>query len=131
MNETTGITEQRTAMGSCCATTPSSMCFWTAVFLLAYGGLSVLRAEWVALTPHNGALLLTALGVACLVNAGRNRTYHCYITAPLFLVAAVVAALIESDLIRVRSSLLWSVVMMGVGLAFIAEWRAGRAQHSN
>jgi hypothetical protein len=131
MDETTGMTERRGPMGSCCATTPSSACFWTAVFLLTYGALLTVRAEWTALTPYNSALLLISLGIACLVNVGRNRTYHCYITGPLFLVAAIVAALIESDLLHVGSSLLGGVVMMGVGVAFVAEWRASRAQQSS
>ncbi|MGH9410666.1 MAG: hypothetical protein ACRD1V_14575, partial [Vicinamibacterales bacterium] len=36
-DDTIGMSTSRSGLGVCCATTPSAMCFWTAVFLLAYG----------------------------------------------------------------------------------------------
>ena len=67
----------RSGLGACCATTPSSMCFWTAVFLLAYGAALILRATWPTLGPYENTLLLSALAVACFVNFGRNPTTAC------------------------------------------------------
>jgi hypothetical protein len=57
------------------------------------------------------------------VNYGRNRTLHCGLTGPLFLIAAVVALLIEAGVWRVDQDVLWGVVLIGVALAFLIEWR--------
>ena len=124
------MTATRSTLRSCCATTPSSACFWTIVFLLAYGATLVLRSVWAALDRFGDALLLTALGAACVLNAARNRTYHCVLTAPLFLVAAIVAALADAGIWHIRSGLLWGTVIVGVGGAFVAEWRAARISGS-
>lgn len=126
MGQTSHMSATRRAAGSCCASSPSSMCFWTAVFVVAYGALLLLRSAWPVLNAYPSTLLLTALGVACLVNAARNRTYHCYLTAPLFLVAAAAAALREAHVWPIPSHLLWGAVTLGVVIAFVAEWRASR-----
>jgi hypothetical protein len=120
----------RFPLSSCCATTPSAMCFWTAAFLLAYGATLVLRSTWPALNPYGDTLLLAALGVACVLNAGRNRTYHCVVTGPLFLVGAIVAGLTDAGIWHVPPGVLWGVVLMGVGAAFVAEWRATSAHRT-
>lgn len=68
-------------------------------------------------------MLLVALGVACFLNFRQNRTLHCSITGPLFLLGAVAAALIEAGIWTVDLSVVWGIVLVGVGLAFIIEWR--------
>jgi hypothetical protein len=42
---------------------------------------------------------------------------------PLFLIAAVVAFLMEARLWDVNEDALWGLIVMGVGLAFLIEWR--------
>ena len=72
-------------------------------------------------------MTLVALAAACFVNFGRNRTLHCGITGPLFVTAAIVALLGEAGVWNIDENILWRVVLAGVLLAFIAEWRlAGR-----
>lgn len=115
--------EASTRARSCC-TTPSAMCYWAAVFLLLYGGSLVLRATWPAVQPYGDTLILAAMGAACLLNFRRNRTLHCAITAPIFLVGAAIAALAESGRWNGDLRAVWGVVLIGVAAAFIIEWRS-------
>lgn len=45
------------------------------------------------------------------------------ITGPSFLIGAVAAALIESGRWLAELSIVWSVVLLGAGIAFVVEWR--------
>jgi positive regulator of sigma E activity len=46
------------------------------------------------------------------------------LTGPLFLIAAVL--LLSSDLTHVKPVLVWAVVLVGTGIAFLLEWRYSR-----
>ena len=107
---------------SCCST-PAAMCFWAAAFVLLYGAALLLSSFWPALGPFGDTLILAALGTACVINFGRNRTLHCGITGPIFLIGMVAAGLIESGRWAADLSVVWGVVLLGVGLAFVLEWR--------
>ena len=116
---------------SCC-TSPAAMWFWAAAFAVVYGIGLVMRSTWPVFEPYADTLLLVALGAACFINFGRNRTLHCGLTGPLFLAAAIVAALIEAGIWEVSEEALWAVVLVGVALAFLVEWRTvGREGHSS
>jgi hypothetical protein len=115
---------------SCC-TSPAAMWFWAAAFAVLYGIGLVMRSAWPVFEPYADTLLLVALGTACFINFGRNRTLHCGLTGPLFLVAAIVAALMEAGIWGPNENALWSVVLVGVALAFLVEWReAVKGSHS-
>lgn len=47
----------------------------------------------------------------------------CGLTGPLFLVAAIIALLMEAGIWGIDETLLWGVVLVGVALAFLTEWR--------
>jgi hypothetical protein len=98
------------------------MFFWGAVFVLAYGATIAIRSTWAVAEAYGDTLLLGALGAACVINFARNRTLHCGMTGPLFLVGAVVAALIESDRWNLDLDVLWASVLAGVIVAFLLEW---------
>ena len=116
---------------SCC-TNPAALWFWAAAFAVLYGIGLVMRSAWPVFEPYADTLLLVALGGACFINFGRNRTLHCGLTGPLFLVAAIVAVLIEAGIWDVGEEALWGVVLVGVALAFLVEWRVvGRQGHSS
>jgi hypothetical protein len=107
------------------------MWFWAAAFAVLYGAGLLLRSTWPVFEPYADTALLAALGVACFINFGRNRTLHCGLTGPLFLGAALVAALMEAGVWGVPENALWGVVLVGVALAFLIEWRVvGRQGHS-
>ena len=107
---------------SCC-TTPAAMCFWAAMFVLIYGAGLLLRSAWPAVQPFGDTLILVALAAACVINFGRNRTLHCGMTGPLFLLGAVAAAFIEAGTWQFDMAIVWGVVLLGVGISFIIEWR--------
>jgi hypothetical protein len=72
--------------------------------------------------------ILFAMAIGCVANWRRNRTLHCAITGPLFFFAAVVFLLSDVFMAHVNSLWVWPFVLIGVGIAFLLEWRY--AQHS-
>jgi hypothetical protein len=63
-----------------------------------------------------------AMAAGCVANWLRNRTLHCGITAPLFLIASVISLLSEMHAIYLDSHLVWPFVLTGVVIAFLLEW---------
>ena len=122
------------SLAQSCCTTPSAIGFWAAMFVLLYGAALLLRMVWPGLQHYGDTAILTALAAACLVNFGRNRTLHCGLTGPLFVVGAIVALLMEAGIWNVDQAVLWGVVLVGVALAFLIEWRTigrqGRASNA-
>jgi len=108
------------------------MCFWVAAFVLIYGAGLLLTSVWPAVRLFGDTLILLALAAACVLNFGRNRTLHCGMTAPLFLLGAVAAALVEAGAWRLDLAIVWGLVLVGVGIAFVIEWRTvGRDRGSD
>jgi hypothetical protein len=116
---------------SCC-TTPTAIGFWAAMFVLIYGVGLLLRSVSPAVEPFGDTVILVALAGACVINFSRNRTLHCGITGPLFVLGAVAAGLIEAGAWQFDMVIVWGVVLLGVGLALVIEWRTlGRRRDSN
>jgi hypothetical protein len=68
----------------------------------------------------------TVMGIACVLNARRCGRLHCYVTGPLFLLAAVATALVAFDVVRVAPWwIMWGAVT-GTLLAHLPEWVRGR-----
>lgn len=109
--------------GATCCTTPSALCFWGAAFLIFYGAALLAVELWPAAADYQLAMVLGAIGAACLVNDGFNRTYHCFITGPLFLILAGVAAADTAGLFDVSRSMLWAIALIGTGAAMLLEHR--------
>jgi hypothetical protein len=63
------------------------------------------------------------MAIRCVANWLRNRTFHCGITGPLFLIAAVVFLLSDASMVHVKSLVVWPFVLIVVGIAFLLEWR--------
>ena len=87
--------------GACCSS-PATMCYWFATSLIAWGALSLAGIYW------------------------HPRTFHCGITGPLFLVTALVFLLSDVTTTHVSNRLVWPFVLIGVGVAFLLEWRYAR-----
>jgi hypothetical protein len=66
------------------------------MFVLLYGTSLLVRSALPAKEPFGDTAILLAPGLACVINFGRNRTLHCGITGPLFVLGAVAAGLIEA-----------------------------------
>ena len=108
------------------------MGFWAAAFVLLYGAALLLSSVSLGLRPYSDTLIMVALGAACFINFSRNRTLHCGITGPIFVVGAVAAGFIESGKWAFDLRVVWGIVLVGVALAFAIEWRtAGPDDRSN
>lgn len=105
-----------------CCTSPAALCYWFIVSLVAWGVLSLIGLHWRPLDA-SGAACLFAMAIGCLANWSRNRSFHCAITGPLFLIAGVVFLLSGVKMIHVNIRLVWPVVLIGVAIAFLLEWR--------
>jgi hypothetical protein len=92
------VTEHK---GACCSS-PAAVCYRFAASLVAWGILGLIGLYWHALSA---ATILFAMAIGCVANWLRNRTLHCAITGPLFLLAAVVFLL--SDLRTAHVNSLW------------------------
>jgi hypothetical protein len=113
------VTERKAA----CCSSPATMCYWCATSLIAWGVLSLIGLCWRPLHSSFAATILFAIAIGCVANWLRNRTLHCAITGPLFLVAAVVFLMSDVSLVHVNDRLVWPFVLLGVGIAFLLEWR--------
>ena len=107
-----------------CCSSPASICYWFIVSLAAWAVLAAIGGFWQPLHASSAATCLLAMAVGCFANALKSRTYHCMLTGPLFLIAAIL--LLSSNLTHVKPSLIWTGVVVGTGIAFFLEWRYGR-----
>lgn len=105
-----------------CCTSPRALCQWGIAFAIFYAiGLAVV--VWLHLEAYELAMLFAALGLACFANLARNRTFHCVITGPFFLLIALVIALSVRNVWIFPRGLLWTGVGIVVCAAFVLERR--------
>lgn len=106
-----------------CCTSPSTMCYWCTTSLGAWGLFSLLGLYWHPLHASSAATILFAASVGCFANWVKHRTFHCAITAWLFLAAAGLFLLANIGLIAIEPRFIWPVVAIGTVVAFLLEWR--------
>lgn len=112
-----------TTRSEVCCSSPASMCYWLAVSLVAWGLLSFIGVYWHPLRALSAATILLAMAIGCVANWLRNRTLHCGITGPLFLIVGVMSLLSEMQVTHISSNLIWALTLVGTGIAFLFEWR--------
>ncbi len=100
------------------------------VSLVAWGVLSLIGIYWRPLHALSPATTLFAIAIGCVANWLRNRTLHCVITGPLFLIAALVFLLSDVTGAHLNGLFVWPFVAIGVGIAFLLEWRYTRLSAS-
>ncbi|OLB26469.1 MAG: hypothetical protein DMG41_09140 [Acidobacteria bacterium] len=99
------------------------MCYWFATSLIAWGVLGVAGVYWSPLHWYSASTILLAAGIGCIANWLRNRSFHCVITGPLFVIAATLFLVGSLGLAHVHVSLVWSLLFVGIGVAFLLEWK--------
>ena len=109
-----------------CCTSPAAICYWFAASLIAWGVLSLIGIYWHPLHASAAPTVLFAMAIGCAANWIKNRSFHCGITGPLFFIAAIVLLLSELGIAHVNLLLVWPFVCVGVGIAFLLEWRYAR-----
>lgn len=105
-----------------CCLTPQAACTWIAAFLILYG-LGLIGLHLRHLDRYQGAVFFAAMGLACFFNFARNRTFHCFITGPFFVLVALALALQTYGVWKLSNAVLWPVVLIVVGIAFLLERR--------
>jgi len=70
------------------------------------------------------------MGIGCVANWLKNRLFHCALTSPLFLIAGVVFLFGSVGLIHLKAALVWRFVLVGIGIAFLLEWRYAKRSAS-
>jgi hypothetical protein len=90
--------------------------------LIAWGLLSFVGIYWKPFRALSATTIYLAMAAGCAANWFRNRTLHCGVTAPQFLLAGLVSLLSETHITYVDSDLVWPFVLAGVGIAFLLEW---------
>jgi hypothetical protein len=113
-----------------CCSSPATICYWFVVSLMAWGVLSLIGIYWRPLHAPSSAACLFAMAIGCLANWLRNRSFHCAITGPLFLIGGVVFLLSGAGMIDVNTSWVWPFVLIGVGIAFLLEWNYAKRSAS-
>lgn len=104
-----------------CCSSPAAMCYWLTVSAVAWAALSLVGIYWHPLHAESTVTILFAMAIGCFANWVRTRTFHCAITGPLFVIAALVFLLTD-----INTRLVWAVVLIGTGIAFLLEWRQAR-----
>ncbi|MGH7944114.1 MAG: hypothetical protein ACREF9_03780 [Opitutaceae bacterium] len=103
-----------------------AMRYWTIVTLLGWTALGVVGMWWHPLRFFGAPAILLAVSAGCFANWIRNRTCHCLLSAPLLLVAGVAFLLSDLRIVAMPASLVWLPLAIGVGIAFLLEWRLAR-----
>lgn len=111
-------------MGACCSS--STICYWFKVSLIAWGVLSLTGIYWRPLRASSAAACLLAMSIGCIANWFRNRSLHCTITGPLFLIGGIMFLFSGMRMIPHRDALwVWPVILIGTAIAFLLEWLYG------
>ncbi|HVA18113.1 MAG TPA: hypothetical protein VMV59_10435 [Candidatus Dormibacteraeota bacterium] len=109
------------AKGYCCSSW-RSLCFWGCAFVVFYAA-ALLVIYRLHMQSYQASTLFAALGLACVTNAARNRTFHCVITGPFFLLVALAFALNTAGVWRIPTEVLWATVVIVVCAALLLERR--------
>ena len=106
-----------------CCSSPAAMCYWLAVTLVVWGVLALVGIYWLPLRASSGATIFLAMSIGCFANWLKNRTFDCVITGPLFLIVGSLFLLSELSAIHINSNshLVWLVVLIGIGVAYLLE----------
>jgi hypothetical protein len=97
---------------------------------MAWVVLSLIGIYWHPLRASSEAACLFAMAIGCLANWIRNRSFHCTITGPLFLIGGTVFLLAGVRMIHINTLWIWPSVLAGTGIAFLLEWRYGKRSAS-
>jgi hypothetical protein len=124
-----GIQTMRKQLEACCSS-PAAMCYWFVVSLITWGVLSLIGIYWRPLHAPSAAACLFAMAIGCFANWTRNRSFHCAITGPLFLIGGIVFLLSGERLLRVNTDWIWTFVLIVTGIAFLLEWRYAKRSAS-
>ncbi len=112
-----------TKKAKACCSSPAAIWYWFAISLISWAILAVVGVYWHPLRAGAAQTILLAMAIGCLANWIKNRTFHCGITGPLFLIVAVLLLLSDTQIIDIGNAFMWPTVLLGSVIAFLLEWR--------
>jgi hypothetical protein len=102
-------------------------CGLSAIFLWCLPALALIAGMyWPAARTWLWIPAFLIMGAACLANAARCGRLHCYLSGPIFLLAAAYVALASLHVVPFAPGALLDAVFILVILAFLAEIPFGR-----
>jgi len=113
-----------------CCSSPAALCYWLIVSLITWGVLSIIGFYWSPLHAPSAAACLFAMAIGCVANWLKHRSFHCAITGPLFLIAGIAFLLAGVGVIHFNTLLVWQFLLVGIGIAFLLEWRYAKRSAS-
>jgi hypothetical protein len=100
---------------------------WPGIVLWCLPTLALLAGfAWVTVRMLVWIPALLVMGIACVANARRCGRRHCYITGPIFLLAAIYAMLAEANIVSLRVNLFAIILVGAAALGCFAEQIFGR-----
>src|SRR5579864_1122424 len=114
------------ARRNACCSSPAAVKYWLCVTICSWAIISLVGAIWQPLHATSAVTILFAMSAGCFANWIRNRTYHCFIDGPLFLVAGGLFLLRAIGLAHFPSWAIWAPLLVGVSLSFWLERRISR-----
>jgi len=85
--------------------------------LAAWGLLSLLGVAWHPFHATSAATILFAAAIGCFANWIKNRTFHCGISAWIFLAGAVAFLFTDTGVIQIEPRFVWLFVAAGTVLS--------------
>lgn len=89
--------------------------------VLAWAILSTLGIYWGLLHPYSASTNIAGSGDRMYANWVKNRTLHCGITAPGFLIAGILFLLSDARLVHIKPVTVWPFVFLGIAIAFLLK----------
>lgn len=86
----------------------------------------IVGSSWPSIRSWLWIPAFLVMGVGCLVNASRCGRLHCYLTGPLFVLAAIYVALATADVLPLRPGVFLVTMCVIAMLACLAEVPFGR-----
>jgi hypothetical protein len=106
---------------------PDLLCGRNSILLWCLPGFALYVGwEWTPALPWLWTPAFLVMGIACLVNAAQCGRLHCYVTGPLYLLAAIYVPLAAFGLVPMRPGILLCSVIGITALAFLAELPFGK-----
>ena len=96
--------------------------FWGVPFVMIVAG-GFLGGAWQALT---WTAAFTVGGTACVANAKRCSRKHCFMTGPLYLLAAIASAMNGLGLLHLDWMWIGGGALLGTLFAYGFEWIGGK-----
>lgn len=81
----------------------------------------IIGLNWAAARAWLWIPAFLVMGAACLVNAARCGRLHCFVTGPVYLLAAIYVALAAFGLVPMRPNIFLLIVVGITICAFVAE----------